>query len=620
MCGIAGIVKSTGAVSEKKIKAMTDIMSHRGPDDAGIHISRGGEAGLGHRRLSILDLSSAGHQPMSSADKRFWLVFNGEIYNYLELKKELGGKFQSSSDTEVLLASYQKWGKECVKRFNGIFAFAIWDERERELFCARDHLGVKPFYYAAQNGVFYFASEIKALLAAGVRTKPNDGIIYEYLSRGYYQHSPETFFAGVRELPAGHSLVFKKGAANLGSYWNAAERITERSNDLKDKNDKEINEEFLHIFDDAVRLQLRSDVPMGIQLSGGLDSSILTALVNKANSGQKNFNLFSFVYGDRDEIDKPYMLALAKKLGWKLNFLRIAPRDMSDLMEEVVWHQEVPFPGLPTFGQHMISKACKNMGIKVIFGGQGGDEIGAGYEYYMGAGLLDIIKESGARSAMEALQALNTVRPFESREALSAFFINALGSYLRPGASADGTVFTDVGALRPDFAASQFPMSEFPNRFDSHLNNMQYRDIFYTKLPRILHAADRSAMAEGVEHRVPFLDHRLVEFCLALPVSQKIRNGHQRFFMRNAMSGVMPRRVVWAPKRAVPSPQRKWFGGELRPWIRSTFSSASFAGNPYLDQKKVLEGYDRYCLSDMKNSFHIWQWLHLEHWLKKYFY
>lgn len=616
MCGIAGIVSKNLKAKEKIVRQMTDSIAHRGPDGEGVFLDD--EAVLGHRRLSILDLSSSGSQPMLSDDGRYTIIFNGEIYNYLELKKELHGeKFNGSSDTEVLLKCYQKWGEGFLNKLNGIFAFAVWDKKTKTLFCARDHLGVKPFYYYFKNGNFYFASEIKAILKAGIMTKPNNKAIYDYLVWGFYQHLNESFFEGIFELPAGASLTLKNGQMKISRYWKLSDSFL----DMEGWSEKKVENEFLKIFFDAVRIQLRSDVPVGIQLSGGLDSSAVTAMVDKVNKGQKKFRIFSFIYEAEKEKELPYMKSLAKALGWKQDFLKISPNHMKKTMEDVVYHQEIPFPGLPTFGQHEIAKECGKHGIKVILGGQGGDEIGTGYEYYMGAHLLDLINNSGAGGALRELTKYGALRGINEPAALLNFFVNSLGSYLNFGTSADGTSFVFPQGLRKEFFGLKFSRPEFESPFLSRLSNMQYRDIVYTKLPRILHAADRSAMHFGVEHRVPFLDKRLVEFGVSLPSKFKIKDGQQRHFMRAALSKILPAKVKDAPKRAIPSPQREWFKTELRPWILSVLSSKSFGQRPYFDQKKILAEYEKYCKTPgvPKNSFHIWQWIHLETWLRVFF-
>lgn len=615
MCGIAGIIKNKGTeVQEKDLRAMTDAIAHRGPDDEGIYLN--GNIGLGHRRLSIIDVSSAGHQPMVNKNQTLWITFNGEIYNYIELKKELGGKYQSNTDTEVILAAYEKWGAECVKKFNGIFAFAIWDKNKKLLFCARDHLGVKPFYYLQKNGVFYFGSEIKAILATRQTTQPNDAIIYDYLSYGYYHHTNQTFFKDIMQIPAGHTLVLKNGNIRIESFWSPVEKS------INAGNTQNTIEEFANLFKNAVKIQLRSDVPVGMQLSGGLDSSLVVSMANQITGGQRNFRLFSFVYGQHKDVEKPYMEALARKIGWGLEFFEILPLDMKNYMESMVKSQDEPFPGLPTLGLHILAEFSRKNKIPVILGGQGGDEIGAGYEYYMGAFLLDTLIERGPDAGLAELSAYGKLHSFKDKEQYLSFVLGSLNAYLTAGTSQDGTSFTKPEVLANNFLKrAAKPRHVFPAPFNSHLQNMQYRDIFHTKLPRVLHSADRAAMAYGVEQRVPLIDYRLIELGLGATAGQKINNGVQRFFMRQAARKILPPYVRNAPKRSVPSPQRNWFKKELRPWVLSVLSSKSFKEHGYFDQNKVLREYKRYCQTPgvPKNSFHVWQWLHLEYWLRTYF-
>lgn len=316
------------------------------------------------------------------------------------------------------------------------------------------------------------------------------------------------------------------------------------------------------------------------------------------------------------------MKALANDIGWDLDPLTILPQNMQNLMDSVVKNQDEPFPGLPTFGLQILAEFARKNGVRVVVGGQGGDEIGGGYEYYMGAFFLDTMLHSGPNACLDELNSYGKLHSFNNRERHLDFLIGTINAYVEGGTSADGTSFTKPEVLSLDFLKkAEKPRPIFQTPFSSHLQNMQYRDIFYTKLPRGLHSADRAAMAHGIEQRVPLLDYRLVELGLWAPNNQKIRNGIQRFFIRKAAKKILLPYVRKAPKRAVPSPQRNWFKKELRPWILSILSSKSFREHNYLNQNKVLEEYERYCRTPgiPKNSFHIWQWLHLEYWLRAYF-
>jgi len=624
MCGIAGIINENSRERrglKGKIKRMTDSIAHRGPNGEGFFVDEKMGIALGHRRLSILDLSLAGKQPMPDDSEKLWIIFNGEIYNYVELKKELQKKhkkiYKSGTDTEVLLHAYAAWGKNFLEKLNGIFAFAIWDEKKKILFCARDHVGVKPFYYALQNGVFYFASEIKALLEAGVKTSPNDKIIYDYLVLGVYEHSEETFFSNIYKLPPGHYLSFESGKIKISRYWNLPQKVFS----MDGWSEKKIKKEMLALLEDAVRIQLRSDVPISINVSGGLDSSILAYLVDKICKGQRNFRLFSFGYGNSKYDEAQFVSTLARKLGWQEEFTHLLPKDVIRLAPLAVYHQDEPFPGLPSLALQRLVESHKSENMPVILEGQGGDEIEAGYEYYIGPFILDLIESAGSAKAFFELEKYGELHGF-TNEQTSRFFMGSLGAYFAGGVSADASSFVKPHVLKKDFlrTAKNVPL-EFESPFYSHLSNMQYRDIFYTKLPRILRSCDRASMAYGRELRVPFLDKRLVEFFMSLPMRYKIQNGEQRFLLREVFRKVLPKDVVNASKRAVANPQREWFAKELKNWVEPILSSKSFAQRPYFDQDEVLKEYKKYLFSNgrRQNSYHIWQWINMELWLRTFF-
>ena len=616
MCGIAGIIdlKNRG-INPAVIKKMTDALAHRGPNGEGIYVEKG--LALGHRRLSILDVSAAGNQPMISDDGALVIVHNGEIYNYIELKKRLGGRpYRSGTDTEAILRAYERRGEKCLEDFNGIFAFALWDKKRKKLFAARDRLGVKPFYYAVYGGRFHFASEIKALLAAGVPAKPNDGVIYDYLTRGYYDHGEETFFDGIKQLMPGCALTIERGEMKIFRYWWLSDRVS----DFSGKSASWASARFLEILSDAVRIQLRSDVPVGISVSGGLDSSLLAAVVNQVSGGQKNFQLFHFTYesGDYDR-EIPYVNLLAKSLGWeKPAVVCLRHRDVPELAEKVMRHEEQPFPGMPTFAWHKMYSEIGKTRTVVTLEGHGGDEIGAGYDYYAGAFLLDILKKYGMKRMTAELRLLAKVRGLSERKS-PLFFVNGLVAYFRGGVSADASSFAAPNCLSDEFRRSGSSQPRFEESFRSFLDNFQYRDLLHTKLPRGLRSMDRESMAFGRELRVPLLDHRLVEFAFSLPVEQRIRGGSQRFFMREAAMKLLPKIISHSPKRSLPNPQRAWFQKELRPWIWSILSSRSFKSRKYFNQEKVLREYQNYIhQKNPANAFHIWQWLSVELWFRAF--
>ncbi|PIR89051.1 MAG: asparagine synthase (glutamine-hydrolyzing) [Candidatus Harrisonbacteria bacterium CG10_big_fil_rev_8_21_14_0_10_40_38] len=610
MCGIAGIVDLKNRQVDKSIlRAMTESIAHRGPDGEGYFFENG--IGLGHRRLSIIDLSSAGSQPMKGKNGSV-ITYNGEIYNYIELKKELKSKdYKSKTDTEVLLKAYEKWGIECPKKLNGIFAFAIWDKKQNKFFAARDHCGVKPFFYSTHNGRFYFASEIKALLKGGVPAKPNQKIIHDYLMYGYYDHTEETFFENIYELPPGHCMEIKNGTIKTWKYWHT-ENITEN----KKITDNEAKKEFISILENSVKIQLRSDVPIGMSISGGLDSSLLAAVVNKTNGGQKNFLLYHFTYSGKNyEQEIPFVKKISKRLNWKDPVIvKIYPDDMPSAIEKITWHEEQPFPGLPTVAWHKLYKTLGNTGTTVTLEGHGGDEMFAGYDYYAGSYILDLIRKKGAKFSEDEIKKFITVRKIVKGKELE-FILNGLEAYFRGGISADASKITGSEFIKKDFADENFREIKFEKPFDSSLSNFQYREFFHTKLPRVLRSVDKESMAFGKELRVPILDKRLVEFAFSLPIEQRVRNGSMRFIMREAAKDIIPESIANTPKRSLPNPQRFWFQDELKNWISDILNSSSFKERPYFSHKKVLQEYKQYCeTKNPKNSFHIWQWLNIELW------
>ncbi|NVK50395.1 MAG: asparagine synthase (glutamine-hydrolyzing), partial [Cyclobacteriaceae bacterium] len=379
MCGIAGIV---GKNPENKVllAKMLDKQKHRGPDARGIWSTE--EVFLGHNRLSILDLSVAANQPMFSNCGRFVIIFNGEIYNYLELKQSLDYSFRTKSDTEVLLAMYIKYQEKMLNHLNGMFAFAIWDIQEKKLFAARDRFGVKPFYYSTLQDQFLFASEIKTLLAAGVSDAPNDVVWADYFVHGSYGFPEETFFRNIHQLSPGHSLTFRLGDLNpqIRSYYDFVSEVKSQRVFEKDNN---LQEEYLELLLDSLRLRFRSDVPVGFNVSGGLDSSILLAMISKIKAGDtENIEAFSFYTGDDRYDELPWVKDLISKTNSPLNPVLLSLTDVPDLIEKVAFFQDEPFGGFPTLAYSKIFERARQKGFLVLLDGQGMDEAWAGYDYY----------------------------------------------------------------------------------------------------------------------------------------------------------------------------------------------------------------------------------------------
>jgi asparagine synthase (glutamine-hydrolysing) len=420
MCGISGIwhLDNSRSISPSLIAQMTFTLRHRGPDDEGYlfvdtvtghHEGRRGrdtvpelqmpdvrqgsekryDLAFGFRRLSIIDLSPAGHQPMGNADGSLWVVYNGEIYNYLELREELkarGHTFRTATDTEVILCAYEEWGEACLERFNGMWAFALWDGHRQQLFCARDRFGIKPFYYVWDGTTFAFASEIKALLQMpDITRRPNEPVIYDYLRYGHLDHSEETFFTGIKQFPPAHFLLLRPTRQfSLRRYWDL---IPDRRAEPLFTSDASYAERFYSLFEDAVRLRLRSDVPIGTCLSGGLDSSAIVCVANKLLLDENVIDpdlvgerqrTFSSCFDDRQYDERQYIQAVLALTGAEPNYTFPKGGELLDALTKLMWHQDEPFGSTSIYAQWRVMEKTAERGVKVLLDGQGGDELLAG--------------------------------------------------------------------------------------------------------------------------------------------------------------------------------------------------------------------------------------------------
>lgn len=573
MCGISGLVGNNW--NKSNLESMVNVLNHRGPDDSGCFINKDATVGLGHNRLSIIDLSKSGHQPMSNKHKSFWITFNGEIYNYIELKKQLKGyPFRTKTDTEVIIAAYEKWGENCVKYFNGMFSFAIWDDKEKTLFCARDRVGIKPFFYSNSNEKFIFASEIKAILAAGHIAKPNWSTWSNYLVKGIYDYSDESFFEGIYSLKAGHTLILKRKKIKIKKYWDINSTKEVKSDyDL----DKESNF-FISLLKDSLKLRLRSDVKVGMNLSGGLDSSSLMVVLDEIQQKSKNITAFTATFNNKEYDEDRFSKQVKTNLNWNINKSISNKHELWESIEEVLWHQEAPFGGVGTIAYHNLHKLSKKMNVKVLLEGQGVDEMLAGYAYYL--------KDSN-----------------DSKKNTSPLY-------------QDGTKFLAPECINDEVTKLAQTNFSFRKPFNSSLSNDLYKDFKYTKLPRVLRMNDRLSMASSRELREPYLDHRIVEYLFSLPKDLKIYNGHTKYLLRKAMEGKLPDSIRLAKKRGVVNPQREWFKNELKEPILDLLSSSSFSQRGIFNKKEVLKTYNNYCNGEGNNSFFIWQWINTEQWFR----
>ena len=570
MCGIAGIF-GVGCRQEK-LAAMVNSQIHRGPDAEGIHINKNRLAGLGHNRLSIIDLSSAGWQPMTDTKEQFWIVFNGEIYNYLELRSELNDyPYQSKTDTEVVLAAYKQWGEKCLDKFIGMFAFLIWDEREQKLFAARDRFGVKPFYYHQQkDGTLFVASEIKALHAAGIEASPDANMWATYLSNGLHDHLENTFWQDIKQLLPGHALTWQNGQVKISRWYDIAERV---GFELDKRPIETVQEEYHSLLKESVELRFRSDVPVGVNLSGGLDSSTLLGLVHEVQGADSEVKVFTFTTGDEKYDELPWVLQMLERTRHPFTECRLLPEEVPSLAESVQAFEDEPFGGLPTLAYAKLFKQAREQGVIVLLDGQGMDEQWAGYDYY--------------------LSALN------GGDASATFIQGTKNKTTRPEC-----LTSEFRALAQTFM--------MPQPFKDKMRNLQYRDARFTRIPKVLRFNDRISMRSSTELREPFLDHRLFELAFRQPPERKIENGTRKFLLRQMIKRLLPQGVVEAPKRPLQTPQREWLRGKLRSWADDLIEQTIMVyGGIWFDENSVRNEWRNYCAGKSDNSFYIWQWINL---------
>lgn len=604
MCGIAGIIG--GRVDAHVLNAMTDAIAHRGPDGRGVWIDSRSEVGLGHRRLSILDISESGAQPMHSHCGRYSIVFNGEIYNYLELKPQLDYPFRTGTDTEVILAAYIKWGEACVERFNGMFAFALWDHEKRQLFCARDRLGVKPFFITCYQGQWLFASEVKALLTAGVPARPNMNMWARYLVHGEFEQSDESFFEGVEAIKPGHTLtILPDGNMREHRYWYLPERIGDPFAGSED----EAAEQLAALLDDAVRLRLRSDVPVALNLTGGLDSSSVAQAFLRLSPQHHPTHAFTAAFNDPKYDEDQYAEQVVAGTNCVRHVARLLPEQVPQLAAEAMWSQEAPFGGIGMLAYETIHRQMKALGLKVALEGQGGDELFAGYHYFRPLPLLDALDKHHGADAGRYLRAMKAWRPITSA---ARQVLDGKGNVYQDGSSylAPECISPDVKQL-----AVVRPVAQ---PFDSRLMNALYRDLTATKLVRVLRMNDHLSMAHGVELRQPFLDYRLVEFAATLPAQFKLNHGYGKYVLRRAMDKKLPKDIVWTSKRPVVTPQREWMQGHLRSWVEELIHDDTFDARGLFHTKNVRQVFASYLAGGGENAFPIWQWINTELWFRSF--
>src|SRR5215472_4438132 len=636
MCGIAGFVSNSRSIEPDLMCSVFRRLAHRGPDDSGYLLFSRGVTRVGrqlpcheavtgvallHRRLSILDLSAGGWQPMSTRDQRFHIVYNGEIYNYVELRRELeelGHIFRSSSDTEVLLTAYAQWGKKALLRFVGMFAFAILDTKARSLLLARDFFGIKPLYYVLGPGVLVFASEIKALLELPwVKRRVNPTRLFDYLRYGHTDHSSETLFAEILQLAPAHLIEISIDAPEQPrqeAYWKMD---LSRSQEISfDEAAKKVRD----LFFESIRLHLRSDVPLGTALSGGIDSSSIVSVIRAVSPQTLELHTFSYIAPEKEINEERWVDLVTQAMGAVRHKVRSASEEICTDLEALVGTQDEPFGSTSIWAQYCVFRLARERGIKVMLDGQGADEILGGYRYYMAARLASLFRQKKWDKALRFLRSCS-----KWPGATTVWMLLRTGNFLLPE-TCQGFARRLVGK---DLAPSYLKVAWFQERNvkPSPPHSLRGKDVFKellhqtlteTSLPHLLRYEDRNSMAFSIESRVPFLSPKLVQFMLSLPEEYLLASdGTPKAVFRKAMRGIVPDAILdRRDKIGFATPEREWLT-LLRPWVEGVLKSDVVEQIPALNAKAVRREWENVLEGRASFDSRVWRWINLIQWSKQ---
>ncbi|MBP7149334.1 MAG: asparagine synthase (glutamine-hydrolyzing) [Acidobacteria bacterium] len=639
MCGIAGLIAPPGgAVAPRALAAMAAALAHRGPDDEGYagwdgqgptarpggtaDVARGSRVGLAHRRLAILDLSDAGHQPMITADGRFALLFNGEIYNFRELRQELeqdGERFASRCDTEVLLAALARWGTGALARLVGMFAFALLDTRRRTLLLARDFFGIKPLYYARGPWGFAFASEIKALLAIdGFARRADPRPLFQYLRFGITDHGEDTLFSGIRRLPPAHLLELpldESAPVEPRRYWKLS---AVRGRDISFE---EAARRLRELFLDSVSLHLRSDVPVGAALSGGVDSSAIVAAMRAALGPDLDLHAVSYLAGD-PAIDEERWAALAAGAACaRVHHARPGAAELVRDIERIIEVQDEPFGSTSIYAQYRVFRAAKEAGIKVMLDGQGADETFAGYRSYVGARIVSLARAGDLPGAVALFRAGARLPGASARQVLSSMAGRVLPPGLVPAARrlAGRPLFPRW--VDEAWLDERGPMPDFPRPTPSSdaLRSLLAFTIEESSLPMLLRFEDRNSMAFSIESRVPFLTPQLVGFVLSLPEEHLVANdATTKAVLRAALRGLVPDPILdRRDKIGFATPELQWLR-QIAPWVRETISCPAARSIPVLRIDAAAREFEEILDGRRPFDWRVWRWINIVRWTERF--
>lgn len=631
MCGINGIAlssRSRGSIEVAVIERMRDVIRHRGPDDEGIFID--GRVGLGHRRLSIVDVA-AGHQPMTNEDSSLHITYNGEIYNHADFRPALeasGHTYRTHCDTETILHLYEEYGESCVNHLRGMFAFAIWDQRRRELFIARDRLGVKPLYYThTDDGSLYFGSEIKTLLEAGaVKPEINFQALPDYLAN-HATSGEETLFRGVKRLLPGHTLLWRDGEVQLKKYWDVSFAKTSDEG----RSERDYIAEWGEMFRTSVRLRLMADVPLGMFLSGGIDSSAIAAVMSRMVD--EPIKTFSVAFAEREANELEYARIVARAFKTDHHEIVVSPEDFFNALPRLVWHEDEPLAHPSSVALYFVSHLASQQ-VKVVLTGEGSDELLAGYGRYrktifnlaLGAryenltttGIRKTIKAgiaglpAGSKVKQKLLRTFLTLSPTIE----SIYFDNfAVFSRTMQNDLLTAEARERIGISDP-YAGVRAVLQQ--TDASSLLDRLLYADI-KTYLHELLMKQDQMSMATSVESRVPFLDHKLVEFTSRLPERLKLRGWTTKYILRKSMQGVLPETILSRSKMGFPVPIGAWFRGAYSSVVDEYVLSERAMSRGLFNPDFVRSLVKRHQTGGENHSERLWALVNFEMWLRQFF-
>jgi asparagine synthase (glutamine-hydrolysing) len=607
MCGIAGLYDPQLSKDDANqiCTQMLEAIHHRGPDARGIY--QQGPLVLGHNRLSIIDLSEAANQPMKKDD--LYLIFNGEIYNYKEIKEELlnlGHSFETLSDSEVILAAYKQWGSDCVQKFMGMWAFVIWDDVKKELFASRDRFGIKPFYYLHSGKRFYFGSEYKALKPSPIwNSSLNQNQVSRGLQMGWLAYHDETYFQYLKALPAAHNLFFRDGDLRIERYWNIdpGKKVSLSA--------EEKRQQFKELFMRSITQHMRADVPVGSCLSGGLDSSAIVSAVQNLypDNPYKTYSIYYDGKGDVDE--RPFINEVIKKYpSIQPHYYSPQESDLEEAFHKAVYHADVPVTGSSFMSQYYLMKLIGGDGIKVVLDGQGADEYLGGYMHSFYRSISGMMKSFQPGKIIDTLQGLKREQGYGAGKLADVFAKSAL-SMMRSEQDLYALEYAHYYPFLSDIDKSNSPF-ELPKVKGSDLDAFLYHLMFTTSLPSLLHYEDRNSMAFSIESRVPFLDHRLVEFVFSLNDDDKIKGPVTKNILRTGLGDILPEAITnRKDKKGFVTPgEVKWLRGPLRFLL-----DAKVEEMPGMHKDKIRKLISEFKAGDNSKANLVWRLCVLNYWV-----